>query len=195
MDSSISRRAFIVHVGAAAALLGGHQAAHGQSGPPPIPGKERLIVRSPRPVNLETPLRELTAEITPIELFYVRNNYDGPEMDPAQYVLKVDGEVDSPLSLRLDDLRRMEQVTHAITLECAGNGRSFHNPKAAGVQWEHGAVGTAVWKGVRLGDVLRLARPRAAARHVVPDGNDRPPRRRRTSSGVIRSQRPWSRTR
>jgi DMSO/TMAO reductase YedYZ molybdopterin-dependent catalytic subunit len=171
----ISRRAFVVHVGAAAALLGGSIPAFGQGGPPPVPGKPRLILRSPRPINLETPLKELTGELTPNDLFYVRNNYDGPEMDPAQYVLQVDGEVDSPLSLRLDGLRRMDQVTQTITLECAGNGRGFYNPKAAGIQWEHGAVGTAVWKGVRLADVLRRARPRAAARHVVPDGNDGPP--------------------
>jgi DMSO/TMAO reductase YedYZ molybdopterin-dependent catalytic subunit len=105
----------------------------------------------------------------------VRNNYDGPEIDPAQYVLRVDGEVENPLTLRLDDLRRLEQVTQTITLECAGNGRSFHRPRASGIQWEHGAVGTAVWTGVRLADVLRLARPKPAARHVVPDGNDAPP--------------------
>jgi DMSO/TMAO reductase YedYZ molybdopterin-dependent catalytic subunit len=38
---------------------------------------------------------------------FVRNNYDGPEIDPAQYALKVDGLVDNPLTLRLDDLKRM----------------------------------------------------------------------------------------
>ena len=32
-----------------------------------------------------------------------------------------------------------------------------------------------MWRGVRLADVLQLARPRATARHVVPDGNDAPP--------------------
>jgi len=32
-----------------------------------------------------------------------------------------------------------------------------------------------VWRGVRLAEVLRLARPRPSARHVVPDGNDAPP--------------------
>jgi DMSO/TMAO reductase YedYZ molybdopterin-dependent catalytic subunit len=171
----LSRRAFVIHLGAAAALLGGAAPALGQTPPAPVPGKERLIVRSPRPINLETPLRELTADVTPTELLFVRNNYDGPPIDPAQYVLRVDGEVDNPLTLSLDALRRMEQVTETITLECAGNGRSFHTPKASGIQWEYGAVGTAVWKGVRLADVLRQARPRPAARHVVPNGNDAPP--------------------
>jgi sulfite oxidase len=170
-----SRRAFLFHLGATAALLGAPGSLRAQPAAAPIAGKERLIVRSPRPINLETPLRELTTDVTPYELFFVRNNYDGPEIDPAQYALRVDGEVDNPLILRLDDLRRLDQVTETITLECAGNGRSFHNPKASGIQWEHGAVGTAVWKGVRLADVLRLARPRPTARHVVPDGNDTPP--------------------
>jgi DMSO/TMAO reductase YedYZ molybdopterin-dependent catalytic subunit len=175
MDQDITRRAFVIHVGAAAALLGGAVPSSAQTPPAPVAGKEKLIVRSPRPINLETPLRDLSAEITPTDLFFVRNNYDGPEIDASQYVLKVDGEVDNPLTLRLDDLRRMEQITHTITLECAGNGRSFYSPKAPGLQWENGAVGTAAWKGVRLAEVLRLARPRPSASHVVPDGNDAPP--------------------
>lgn len=174
-DAGISRRTFVIHMGAAAALLGVGVPARAQAPPAPIPGKEKLIVRSPRPINLETPLKELTSDLTPNELFYVRNNYDGPEMDPVQYVLRVDGEVENPLTLRLDDLRRMEQIAQTITLECAGNGRGFYTPRAPGIQWEHGAVGTAVWRGVRLADVLRMARPRPTARHVVPNGNDVPP--------------------
>jgi sulfite oxidase len=173
-EADLSRRAFIVHVGTAATLLAAGRPARAQA-PAVIPGKEKLIVRSPRPVNLEAPLRELTADLTPYEVFYVRNNYDGPEIDHAQYALKVDGEVDNPLTLRLDDLRRMAQVSHTVTLECAGNGRGFYSPKAAGIQWEYGAVGTAAWKGVPLADLLRLAKPRPTARHVVPNGNDAPP--------------------
>jgi len=173
VQDGMTRRAFVIHVGAAAALLSSEwRVLAQQPSPAPFPGKEKLIVRSPRPINLETPLRELTSDITPNELFFVRTNYDASEIDPAQYVLKVDGEVDSPLALRLDDLRKMEQVTHTITLECAGNGRGFHRPPASGIQWERGAVGNAVWKGVRLADVLRMAKPRDTARHVVPRGND-----------------------
>jgi len=175
VDRSLTRRAFVTPAGAAAELLGRVVPAASQPSPAPVAGKDKLIVRSPRPINLETPLKELGADITPTDLFFVRNNYDGPEMDAGQYVLKVDGEVDSPLTLRLDDLKRMEQITQTITLECAGNRRSFYAPRAAGLQWENGAVGTAEWKGARLSDVLRRARARAAASHVVPDGNDAPP--------------------
>jgi DMSO/TMAO reductase YedYZ molybdopterin-dependent catalytic subunit len=173
--ADLTRRSFVIHVGAAAALLGGGVPALAQTAAAPVAGKEKLIVRTPRPLNLETPLGELTSDVTPNELFFVRNNYDGPPMDPAQYALKVDGEVDNPLLLSLADLRRLPPVTQTITLECAGNGRSFHVPKAAGIQWAYGAVGTAVWRGVRLAEVMNLARPRATARHVVPDGNDVPP--------------------
>jgi sulfite oxidase len=174
-QSGLSRRTFVIQMGTATAMLSTWVPALAQTPPAPVPGKEKLIVRSPRPLNAETPLKELTSEVTPYDLFFVRNNYDGPEMDPAQYVLRVDGEVENPLTLTLDDLRRMEQVTHTITLECAGNGRSFHRPRATGIQWEHGAIGTAAWKGVRLAEVLRMARPRPTARHVVPNGNDAPP--------------------
>jgi len=176
LRDGMTRRAFVIHVGAAAALLGsGLPVLAQQAPPPPVPGKEKLIMRSPRPINLETPVNELTSAITPNDIFFVRNNYDGPEITPAQYVLQVDGEVENPLTLRLDDLKTLEQITQTITLECAGNGRSFHRPKASGIQWEYGAVGTAVWKGVRLADVLKMAKPRPTATHVVPDGNDAPP--------------------
>jgi DMSO/TMAO reductase YedYZ molybdopterin-dependent catalytic subunit len=62
-----------------------------------------------------------------------------------------------------------------VLLECAGNGRSFHKPRASGIQWEYGAVGNQTWKGVRLADVLAIAKPRSSGRHVAFDGADKPP--------------------
>jgi DMSO/TMAO reductase YedYZ molybdopterin-dependent catalytic subunit len=134
-----------------------------------------LIVRSPRPINLESKLEDLTTYHTPENVFFVRNNLEAPAVDPTQWSLKVEGEVDNPLVLRLDDLRRLPTVTHDVVLECAGNGRSFHRPRASGIQWARGAVGNAAWRGVRLADVLALAKPRPTARHVAFDGADRPP--------------------
>jgi DMSO/TMAO reductase YedYZ molybdopterin-dependent catalytic subunit len=169
MDRDITRRAFVIHVGAAATLLGGAVPSSAQTPPAPVAGKEKLIVRSPRPINLETPFRDLSAEITPTDLFFVRNNYDGPEIDASQYVLKVDGEVDNPLTLRLDDMRRMEQITQTITLECAGNGRSFYSPKAPGLQWENGAGD----RGLERGAVGRGLAPGASASERIPCGAGR----------------------
>ena len=109
------------------------------------------------------------------DVFFVRNNYDATPADPTQWSVKIEGEVDNPLVLRLDDLQKLSMFTQDVTLECAGNGRSFHKPRASGIQWENGAVGNAAWKGVRLADVLSLARPRPTGRHVAFDGLDKPP--------------------
>jgi len=40
--------------------------------------KDRLIIRSPRPEDLETPAHLLTSWITPTDLFYVRSHFYTP---------------------------------------------------------------------------------------------------------------------
>ncbi|MGH7309542.1 MAG: sulfite oxidase [Candidatus Rokuibacteriota bacterium] len=175
-QTTMSRRGFLIASGGAVVAAGlGPGGAAAQAPPAPIPGKEKLIVRSPRPINLEARLAELTAYHTPPDVFYVRNNYDAPVVDLAQWSLRVEGEVDNPLVLRLDDLRGLPLVKQDAVLECAGNGRSFHKPRASGIQWEYGAVGNAGWVGVRLADVLRLAKVRPGPLHVAFDGADRAP--------------------
>lgn len=136
--------------------------------------KDRLIARSVRPQDLETPAGLLNSWITPNELFYVRSHLYTPSIQPDAWTLVVDGEVDHRLSLRLSDLREMPRVRLAVTLECAGNGRAFFDPPVAGVQWEKGAVGNARWTGVRLADVLKRAGLTASSRYVWLDGADRP---------------------
>ena len=83
--------------------------------------------------------------------------------------------MDKPLVFRMDDLKKLPMITQDMTIECAGNGRSFHKPKASGVQEEYGAVGTARWRGVRLADVLAMAGVRPTGKHVAFDGADKPP--------------------
>jgi sulfite oxidase len=176
-NAAMTRRGFMIIMGVTVLAAGAAPAgAQAPAAPPaPIPGKEKLTVRSSRPINLETPLAELTSYHTPDRLFFVRNNLDSPIIDPAQWTLRVDGEVDQPLLLRLDDLRKLPMMTEDVLIECAGNGRAFHKPRASGIQWEYGAIGTQSWKGVRLADVLAMAKVRPAGRHVAFDGADRPP--------------------
>jgi len=174
-NGSVSRRGFLITTGAAVVASALRPAAAGAQTSPPVPGKEKLIVRSPRPINLEAKVADLSAYYTPEDAFFVRNNLEAPTVDPTQWSLRIEGEVENPLVLRLDDLRKLPAVSHDVALECAGNGRSFHRPRASGIQWEYGAVGNAEWRGVRLADVLALAKPRPAAQHVAFDGADRPP--------------------
>ena len=69
------------------------------------------------------------------------------------------------LTLTLDDLRALPAVEHAVTLECAGNGRLDTRPLPTGEPWGGYAVSTARWKGARLADVLAQAHdpPRTAS--------------------------------
>ena len=114
-----------------------------------IKGKERLIVRSIRPEDLETPVSLLNAWITPNDLFYVRHHLYAPKVEVNEWKLTVGGEVQNPITLTLDELKREPKHTVTVSLECAGNGRAFFDPPVAGIQWEKGAVGTARFAGAR----------------------------------------------
>jgi sulfite oxidase len=140
-----------------------------------VPGKERMIVRSLRYLDLETPAHLLNAFITPMDLFYVRNHLAQPSVNLEAWRLEVTGEVERPLELTLEELEKFEPGTVTNTLECAGNGRALFRPRIAGIQWVRGAVGTGRFSGPRLGDLLRRAGLKAGAKHVVFDGLDEPP--------------------
>lgn len=134
--------------------------------------KNRLIVQSARPQDLETPAHLLTSWVTPNELFFVRSHFYTPTIEPGAWKLLVDGQVNTPFELTLDQIRSLPSHTEVVTLECAGNGRAFFDPPVAGVQWRKGAVGTARWTGARLTDVLRRAGLRSSARYVWLNGAD-----------------------
>jgi sulfite oxidase len=137
------------------------------------PGKEKLLVRSLRPPDYETPVALLDSWITPVEHFYVRSHLPVPALDAAAWTLQIEGEVQTPLTLSMEDIRRMPSASLTATLECAGNGRAFYEPPVAGVQWAKGAVGTARWTGVRMADVLKRAGVRNTGQFVVMNGADR----------------------
>src|SRR5713226_966207 len=125
---------------------------------PTIPGKEGMILRSFRFLDLEMPTEFLNSWITPVPHFFVRNHMHEPTtLDAAEWRLSVTGEVEKPLTLSLADLGKIESHAVSNTLECAGNGRAFHHPSVPGIQWQRGAVGTARFSGPRLRDVLQRA--------------------------------------
>jgi sulfite oxidase len=138
-------------------------------------GKEKLLIRSVRPPDFETPVALLDSYITPIEHFYVRSHLPVPaQLDAAAWTLKVGGEVNSPVALSLDEIKKLPAITITMTLECAGNGRAFFDPSVAGIQWEKGAVGTARFTGARMADVLKRVGVKTTARNVEMHAADRP---------------------
>ncbi len=132
-----------------------------------------LVVHGAESLNCETPPADLGGEVTPTARFYRRSHFPIPVLDPAAWRLSVGGMVHQPLSLSLHELTRLPAETMTVTLECAGNGRELFRPPTAGVQWGHGAVGTAEWTGPRLADVLARAGIRPGAHEVIFGGADR----------------------
>jgi DMSO/TMAO reductase YedYZ molybdopterin-dependent catalytic subunit len=117
-------------------------------------------------------LEAMRHDITPPGLHYVLVHYDVPYLEPTTWSLTVDGHVGRPFSLDLDMLRSYDRVSIPVTMECAGNGRAHLSPRPVSQPWLEGAVGTAVWTGARLADVLADAQPRAGAVDVVLTGAD-----------------------
>jgi hydroxyacylglutathione hydrolase len=137
-----------------------------------------LVVWSEEPLNAEAPVEMLCrTEITPNELFFVRNHGPIPEVDPAAYQLTVRGLVSDPLTVSLSELRQQfERVTVDAVLTCAGNRRSelaAIAPIPDQAPWGPGATGNARWGGVRLRDVLQAAGLETGAAHVAFTGLDR----------------------
>ena len=132
-----------------------------------------LVPVSEDPVCRESALTSLDSWITPTERFYVRNHFsDIPKVDPSTWRLAIDGEVRQPLSLSFSDILAMPSKELTMTMECAGNSRSYVTPPAEGLIFRHGAVSTARWKGVPLNSVLERVGVSDAAVEVVFQGAD-----------------------
>jgi len=143
-----------------------------------LPGKVPLIKKTFRPPNFETPIKYFRTAITPNDAFFVRYHLAGiPEVKAGEWSLTVGGDsAERPLKLTLPELRK-EFAPAEITAvcQCSGSRRGLFEPHVPGVEWGVGAIGNAVWRGVRLKDVLAKAGIKAGAVEVVFDGADHAP--------------------
>jgi sulfite dehydrogenase (cytochrome) subunit A len=124
------------------------------------PQKTDLILLTDRPPQLETPLHYFQTDLTPNDAFFVRWHLSGipTSVDTRTFRLEVSGNVAKPLSFSVADLRsKFEPVSMVALCQCAGNARSYFDPRVPGGQWGLGAMSNARWKGVRLKDVLERA--------------------------------------
>src|SRR4051794_21776321 len=122
--------------------------------------------------NHALPLEALRYDVTPAGLHYLLIHYDIPALDPADYALTVDGLVDTPMRLTLEDIRRRSRRTLRVTMECAGNGRARLNPRPVSQPWLVEAVGTAEWTGTPLAPLLAEAGVDPSTVSVVFTGAD-----------------------
>ena len=98
----------------------------------------------------------LDSWITPNADFYrIDTALTVPIVDPVGWSMRIDGLVEQPISLTLDDLLVLDILDATITIACVSNtvGGSL--------------VGNATWTGVLLADVLDLAQPQEGAEQVM----------------------------
>ncbi len=140
-----------------------------------LPGKRPLIKRTFRPPNYETPVPLFRDQFTPNDAFYVRWHMGVPDVTLADWRLRIAGPAtQSPREFTLKELRKFKAYEVAAVNQCSGNRRGLFTPHVPGVQWSYGAMGNAIWRGVRLKDVLEAAGLSETALEVQADGADAP---------------------
>jgi sulfane dehydrogenase subunit SoxC len=129
--------------------------------------------KTPETGSSFTPLQDSVGTLTPSALHYERHHAGIPTIDPAQHRLVIHGLVDRPLSLSMEDIKRLPSVTRILVLECGGNSAGEWAARTgADVQRSYGLVSCSEWTGTPLSQVLRAAGVRPAASWVIAEGAD-----------------------
>lgn len=128
--------------------------------------------------TLYTPLQDQTGIITPSGLHF-SVNHDGcpfPDIDPQEHRLLIHGMVERPVTLTLEDIKRLPSVSQIHFIECNANtrptgfGRGGKNWQS--VQFTHGWASCSEWTGVRLSDLLRQVGLKKGASWIISEGAD-----------------------
>ncbi len=142
------------------------------------PQKRALMRITTRPPHLETPFAVFNdGVITPNDAFFVRYHLANipTSIDPDTYRLAIGGAVKTPLSLSLDDLKKIAAPVEVVAVnQCSGNSRAFSSPRVFGAQLGNGSMGNARWVGVPLKAVLEKAGVMTGAKQVSFNGLDLP---------------------
>lgn len=117
-------------------------------------------------------LEGLRYDVTPIGMHYLVIHFDIPATDETGWTVEVDGMVDRPFTLSMDDIRARPAVTRPVTMECAGNGRALMPPRVESQPWLLEAVGNAEWTGTPLPPILEEAGLQPDAVELVFTGAD-----------------------
>ena len=125
-----------------------------------IPRDGRLVRLTGRhPFNVEPPVSVLNATkfITPPCLHYVRNHGAVPQLQWDTHTISVGGNcISKSVTFTMDQIVSFPERELPVTLVCAGNRRKEQNMvrQTIGFNWGPAGVGTNVWKGTLLRDLL-----------------------------------------
>ena len=195
----VDRRSILVSAGAflASGAVGGAFADLSRSKTAANPGMLNLAAPTPQPRYRPTFVKNLAnlvdlnatnqgaaywhfdSYITPVEDFFIRNEYPTPRadldarVDPRQWRLKIHGNgVERELEIGYEDLLKLKSRSVTCTMECAGNGRSLFWEQqdmmtVGGTGWGLGGIGQAEWRIVPFSEIFALAGIKPSARHVL----------------------------
>ncbi|HEX2140986.1 MAG TPA: molybdopterin-dependent oxidoreductase [Candidatus Limnocylindria bacterium] len=128
--------------------------AAGVASMPAVPQPGSSVPPPPAGASLNVP--GITPLVTPNDSFYrIDTALLTPRVDVAEWRLTVDGMVERPFTIDYDELVAMPLVEQYVTIACVSNevgGR---------------LVGNALWRGVRLRDLLERAGVMSGATQVV----------------------------
>jgi DMSO/TMAO reductase YedYZ molybdopterin-dependent catalytic subunit len=149
--ASLDRRRLLTRIGAGVALVGGVA----------VLGRAVAKVANRPTVGVTAP-GTISPAITPMEDFYIisKNFVDPTPERGDNWSIVIDGGVENELTLHKSDLETMAVAPFVSTLTCISN--RIGGP----------LIGTAEWRGARLGDVLRKAGVGSGAVDVVFTGED-----------------------
>ena len=142
------------------------------------PQKLPLLRMTDRGIQLETPRPYFLTPFTPNAAFYVRYHLEliPNAVDLSTWRLSLEGNVERPLQISFDELvKNFRPVSVAAVNQCSGNSRSRFQPRVPGAQWGNGAMGNALWTGVRLRELLAAARVKSGTVQLQFQGLDRGP--------------------
>lgn len=127
---------------------------------------QQFLQSKSKPPGFENPILTplVDAEVTPTFIFYrIDINTVVPTVNADDWNLTIKGLVDNPVVINYAEFRGMNSVEEFATLTCISN-------KIGG-----NLVGTALWKGVRLRDILSKAGVQSSVKYIVfrcSDGYD-----------------------
>lgn len=171
-NSSLSRREFVGLLGGSVATISvGSWVAASQIGKDPQPAPVQVEILDTRTLADSPTAETLTArieaapgtrlEITPNTDFYrIDINTRKPRLASETWRLELNGLVERPLSLTLEEIQAMPSLSYHHTLSCISN-------RIGG-----DLIGTTRWTGVRVRDVLEAAGMRTTAEELFIEGAD-----------------------
>jgi sulfane dehydrogenase subunit SoxC len=157
--------------------------------PPPVRKPSNFVKDTSRLVDLNATNQggqywRYSTLVTPVEDFFVRNEYatptaaTDPRVDRRHWRLKIHGDaVERPMTLTYDDLVKLPSRSIISNMECAGNGRSLFweqqgmtegpSNKVSGTGWGLGGIGCAEWQYVPMSTILALVGLKKTAKQCL----------------------------